>query len=412
MTEATDRSGQLASPWAELPGGLAPALRAELPALAKEIIDTILEAVPGYRRPLRGEFAAGIRMGVNRSLQQFVDLVEDPSADVQATRDTVRLLGASEERAGRSLETLQSAYRVGARLSWHRLGRTASAAGCGADDVQRLAAAVFLYVEDLAALTVQGYAEAGAERAGELARRRRVAADTLLAEPHDAAALAEAAARAGWTVPERLTVAVIADDAATRQVARALGPEALTTSDGTALVVVWPDPDGPGRTRALRQALDGADGSAAVGTAVPTADAHRSLHLARRCLRLGDRGGLGPSPWWADEHRAAVALGAAEPELEELARARLAPFDALRASASGRLQETLLAWLRAQGHRPSVAEALHVHPQTVRYRMNQLRELLGDDLDDPDARFELELALRAVRLSSPSRREPASRRTR
>jgi DNA-binding PucR family transcriptional regulator len=38
---------------------------------------------------------------------------------------------------------------------------------------------------------------------------------------------------------------------------------------------------------------------------------------------------------------------------------------------------------------------MHVHPQTARYRIARLRELLGDQLDDPDARFELQLALRA-----------------
>jgi DNA-binding PucR family transcriptional regulator len=37
-----------------------------------------------------------------------------------------------------------------------------------------------------------------------------------------------------------------------------------------------------------------------------------------------------------------------------------------------------------------------VHEQTVRYRMNQLRELFGDALQDPDARFEIELSLRAA----------------
>jgi DNA-binding PucR family transcriptional regulator len=46
-----------------------------------------------------------------------------------------------------------------------------------------------------------------------------------------------------------------------------------------------------------------------------------------------------------------------------------------------------------------VAKALHVHPQTVRYRLARLRELFGARLDDPDARFELELALRARRLA-------------
>ena len=36
---------------------------------------------------------------------------------------------------------------------------------------------------------------------------------------------------------------------------------------------------------------------------------------------------------------------------------------------------------------------LFVHPQTVSYRLNRLRQLLGDDLDDPTARFELLLVL-------------------
>jgi DNA-binding PucR family transcriptional regulator len=36
-----------------------------------------------------------------------------------------------------------------------------------------------------------------------------------------------------------------------------------------------------------------------------------------------------------------------------------------------------------------------VHPQTVRYRMRQLRDLFGERLEDPDSRFELALALRA-----------------
>jgi DNA-binding PucR family transcriptional regulator len=41
-----------------------------------------------------------------------------------------------------------------------------------------------------------------------------------------------------------------------------------------------------------------------------------------------------------------------------------------------------------------MAKALHVHPQTARYRTARLRELLGEQLEDPDARFELEIALR------------------
>jgi DNA-binding PucR family transcriptional regulator len=48
-----------------------------------------------------------------------------------------------------------------------------------------------------------------------------------------------------------------------------------------------------------------------------------------------------------------------------------------------------------------MARVLHVHPQTARYRLSRLREVLGDDLDEPDARFELELALRARGVRVP-----------
>ena len=37
-----------------------------------------------------------------------------------------------------------------------------------------------------------------------------------------------------------------------------------------------------------------------------------------------------------------------------------------------------------------------MHPQTVRYRLKQLRDLFGEKLEDPDSRFELSLALRAA----------------
>ena len=49
------------------------------------------------------------------------------------------------------------------------------------------------------------------------------------------------------------------------------------------------------------------------------------------------------------------------------------------------------------GNAVAMAAELHVHPQTARYRVARLRELFGEDLDHPDARFELEIALRASR---------------
>jgi len=46
-----------------------------------------------------------------------------------------------------------------------------------------------------------------------------------------------------------------------------------------------------------------------------------------------------------------------------------------------------------QGRRDAVAAELHVHAQTVRLRMGQVRELYGDQLDDPATVLDLLLAL-------------------
>lgn len=80
---------------------------------------------------------------------------------------------------------------------------------------------------------------------------------------------------------------------------------------------------------------------------------------------------------------------------------RLAPLANLPATRRERLTETLRAWLDAHGEVRAAAEALSVHTQTVRYRLDRIRELLGDALDDPDARLELALALRARREGTP-----------
>ena len=48
-----------------------------------------------------------------------------------------------------------------------------------------------------------------------------------------------------------------------------------------------------------------------------------------------------------------------------------------------------------------MAQRIHVHPQTVRYRLRQITELFGDQLRDPDCRFELQLALRIRHLTTP-----------
>jgi DNA-binding PucR family transcriptional regulator len=88
-----------------------------------------------------------------------------------------------------------------------------------------------------------------------------------------------------------------------------------------------------------------------------------------------------------------LVLHADESALADLRARVLAPLAELRPGTAEKLADTLRAWLLHQGRRDDVAAALFVHPQTVRYRMGQLRELYGDKLEDPDTVLALTIAL-------------------
>lgn len=60
----------------------------------------------------------------------------------------------------------------------------------------------------------------------------------------------------------------------------------------------------------------------------------------------------------------------------------------------GRLAETLLAYLQSFGDVRAAAAHLHVHPNTLRYRLRRAEELTGLDLSRPDQRLLAMLQLR------------------
>ena len=122
-------------------------------------------------------------------------------------------------------------------------------------------------------------------------------------------------------------------------------------------------------------------------------DSLRLATLAATTLD-GSTSQRGPEAFWVAEHLAELVLGAESQALDDLAESRLAPLDGLRPGQREKLAETLASWLRHWGQRSLIAEELSIHPQTVGYRVTQLRELFGDGLDDPQVRFELELVLR------------------
>ena len=97
----------------------------------------------------------------------------------------------------------------------------------------------------------------------------------------------------------------------------------------------------------------------------------------------------------AEDHLPALPSRRTRRLAHDLASGSLAPLADLPEGPRERLRRRSSAWLDRPGQVQAVAAALDVHPQTVRYRIRQLRDLFGDRLEDPEARFELALALRA-----------------
>jgi hypothetical protein len=379
-------------PWRALPASVADLIEPDLEATTDEILATIAREVPEYARPLEGSFGHNVRTGVTEALRQFVELIRSPSGARGQGREVYVALGRGELREGRTLDALQSAYRVGARVAWRRSAEAARAAGLDAELLSLLAESIFAYIEELSADSVEGYSQAQASLEGERRRRQRELVGLLLREPPaDEADLRATAAAAGWTLPRTAAALACAEEDLDR-IARRLPPDALAaTIDGIGCAVIA-DPDGPGRPAEVSRAVG--ERRSALGPTGPAAELASSWALARQAL-LAAQPDTGLRR--VDEHLVELLLAEGRPLIERLAARRLAPLDGLAAGARGRMADTAYAYVREGGNAAAMARALDLHPQTVRYRLTRLRELLGDQLDDPDARLELELALRYER---------------
>jgi sugar diacid utilization regulator len=91
--------------------------------------------------------------------------------------------------------------------------------------------------------------------------------------------------------------------------------------------------------------------------------------------------------------------------LENVVENALGPLLSSDAASGSEYIKTLDAYLACDRHLERTASALHVHPNTVRYRITKVQEKPGVDLHAVEVRFLLELALR-VRAATATR-EPA-----
>jgi hypothetical protein len=390
-----------------VPKDVVSVVRGEIDVLLARVIETIAGESVVYGDVLTGPEGIAIRIGIEQAIRAFLDAIERGERPGAETGELWRRLGEAEFQAGRGLDALREAFRTGTRAAWRAAADLAEQAGVPTPMVINLAEAIFVYTDELASDVVEGYLRMQSDEAGELERRRRRLA-VLLLDPAgaDPEAVARAATLARWPVPREVAVlALIAPSPV--EITRRLGVNPLVGTDAEGVFLILPDPDGPGQRARIERATEGE--VCALGPTVPALEALRSLRWSRDLLALITSGAVRSEGMAAVQDHLADVIVLRDAELaSELARARLSAIEELRPSERDRLLETLAVWLGLQRHTPSVAAALHVHPQTVRYRLGKLRELLGEALETPDGRFELELALRARRGAALAGAKPGS----
>jgi len=374
---------------------IVPAIIDRLPLILSEVRDLLAEEHPDYAGFLAEEFDDVVAASAGFA-SRLVGVAERSSdqALVEATLEQTLFEGIGREhfRQGQDLGGLMAAYRTGAAVAWRHVAQVALGVGASSEAFAMLASTVFTAVDQLSTASLRGYAQEQSESALVRNRLREELSDLLLSGRSDTAAIRAAALRADWPMPNEAAVVLVEpDDAqATAAVAR-LDPACLPIRGRELLGAIVPDPSGPRRRARLANQLRGAH--AVIGATVALDRLPASLHVAEIAVRLRRDRVLDDDPLFVGEHLDALIVHHDEALLAALRRQYLAPLAELPAPTRERLATTLTSWLLHMGNRQAMAGELHVHPQTVRYRMAQLRELFGPTLDDPSMRATLLLAL-------------------
>lgn len=371
-------------------------LEAVLPRMAERTVAAIVAEVPAYTDPFQGRMGQTIETAVQASLGAFLRVTTrgrsaGTDASLRAAVSASYDLGRGEARSGRSIDALLAAYRVGARESWRELSATVVASGLPAQTIARFAEMVFAYIDELSAASASGHADELAS-AGRVRQRYLDLLARQLLSGEDPDTVRATAAAANWSASQTLT-AVLVPAGQLSRAAALLGSTALQVSEDLPgldpaeswAAVLVADVDGP-RRPALLSALSGR--TAVVGPVRPWMSVAASYRRVVRARHLAVELGVVDT----DEHLVELVLGADVDAASDLRDRALAPLVELGPSAP-RLVETLRSWLLNQGRRDAVAAELFVHPQTVRYRMNQIRQAYGDRLNDPRTILELTVAV-------------------
>jgi hypothetical protein len=375
---------------------LALRLQRRVDQLARAMLDAILDEVPFYRRlpreQLEGEVLAICRSNLSAFLATLAE-GRPPSEDDLATMRASAARRATEQIP---LEAVLIAYHVGGRVGWDAL--CAEAAPEERDDLLAVATWLIDYLQAATSTVAGAYLEERQSIYGEQRDAKRALVEALLSGlPADTLA-----ARVGTELAPRYVVLSLrversADEkdegvdgtvASRRKVRRledalaeagARGTLALLTPTG-GWVLVPSDEAGPpaawvepGLLVQHLTAAAGVEVTAGIAFRPDLAGMADAAAEADQVLRLVVELGYPPGAYRVDDVLLDFVLTRPSPARDLLA-AVLIPLE-----DGPDLIATLEAYLAADFDRRGAAAALHVHPNTLDYRLRRVAELTGLD---------------------------------
>jgi hypothetical protein len=355
--------------------------------VAADAAERIRRAVPALRRaPCLEAFA-------ERLVTHLVDGPAGPGHPDDETVSLAREVGAQAAARGGDVRELCAQVRLVAGSVVVRTGDRIEQQGLlgGARAMGRIARAAYAAADRVVDAVTAGHSEARSRMPDRSEEQRRELVDLLLS-PRPARSEIEAMARrAGWRLPRTLSVVVLREHGGVGEGRPVFPPEVLPGTHRGAACLVVPDPvAGRGGYDTVLRGRP-----AVVGPAVGVTDGARSLRWARRAVELLDGGELVAEdrPMRAVDLLPQMLTSWSADLVDLVAAERLAPLATVRPSQRGELEATLLALLKCHFKADRAAEELHVHPQTVRYRLRKLEDLFGPGLYEPEEQLNLHLLL-------------------
>lgn len=317
--------------------------------------------------------------------------------------DAPRVTGIDRAGRGAPYAAVLQAFRVGGRFLWEVLVERAEPEA--RDLLLRSAADIWAVSDELAAQVTDAYRGALVDRARRDGQTRSVLVGTLLdGDGTHAEQL--------WETADALDLRSGTDFVIVSAHCSSPGVEALPDIEralrkknvASAWRLVNDHQDGFvvlrfGFERAQLIELLEAAASSRVGVSAPfqrleeAAEAKRAARVACIAMSPDTVGVLA-----YDDDPLAILLASVPDQAASLARSLLGPVLDLLADDAAVLLGTARGWLAERGSTSTAARILHIHRNTVRYRLRRLEEITGLDLADPADTARLHIALEAVRI--------------